>query len=60
MKPIIAFMGLGFQELLLIALLLIIFFGAKRIPDLARGIGRGIREFKEAGKEAKKDIDKED
>ncbi|MTI20020.1 twin-arginine translocase TatA/TatE family subunit, partial [Fulvivirga sp. RKSG066] len=35
----------------------LIFFGAKKIPELARGLGRGIREFKDATKEIKKDID---
>ncbi|MTI26617.1 Sec-independent protein translocase subunit TatA/TatB, partial [Fulvivirga kasyanovii] len=32
-------------------------FGAKKIPELARGLGRGIREFKDATKEIKKDMD---
>ena len=35
----------------------IVVFGAKRIPDLARGLGKGIREFKNATKEIKKEVD---
>lgn len=38
--------GLGFGELLLIVLVLLFFFGAKRLPEIARGIGGGIRSFK--------------
>jgi sec-independent protein translocase protein TatA len=38
--------GLGAGELLLIALVLLFFFGAKRIPEIARGIGGGIKSFK--------------
>ena len=38
--------GLGFGELLLIVLVLLFFFGAKRIPEIARGIGGGIKSFK--------------
>ncbi|REJ82855.1 MAG: twin-arginine translocase TatA/TatE family subunit [Bacteroidetes bacterium] len=40
--------GLGTGEIVLIVLLLIFFFGAKKIPDLARGLGKGIKEFKDA------------
>ncbi len=48
--------GLGFQEILLILLIVLLLFGAKKIPELARGMGRGIREFKDASKEVKKEI----
>ena len=44
-------------ELVLIDLLILIFFGAKRIPELARGLGKGIREFKDATKEVRDEID---
>ncbi len=40
--------GMGYQEILLILLVLILLFGAKKIPELARGIGKGIKEFKDA------------
>lgn len=49
--------GLGGWEILLIVLVLLIFFGAKRIPELARGLGKGIREFKDATKEIKDEIE---
>ncbi|MDH5398558.1 MAG: twin-arginine translocase TatA/TatE family subunit [Cyclobacteriaceae bacterium] len=48
----------GGWEWVLIVLLVLVFFGAKKIPELARGLGRGIREFKDATREIKKDIDK--
>ena len=48
--------GIGSQELILILLIVIIFFGAKKIPELARGLGKGIREFKDASKEIKNEI----
>ena len=40
--------GLGMQEVLLIALVVLLFFGGKKIPELMRGMGRGIKEFKDA------------
>ncbi|MBB6613081.1 twin-arginine translocase TatA/TatE family subunit [Pontibacter sp. Tf4] len=49
--------GLGGTEVVLILLVVIIFFGAKRIPELARGLGKGIREFKDATKEIKNDVE---
>ena len=51
------FGGLGGWEILLILMVLLIFFGAKRIPELARGLGKGIREFKDATKEIKNEIE---
>lgn len=47
----------GGWEWIIIILVVLIFFGAKKIPELARGLGRGIREFKDATKEIKRDID---
>lgn len=43
--------GLGWQELLLILIVLLILFGGKRLPELARGLGSGIKEFKKALRE---------
>ncbi|WP_324675252.1 twin-arginine translocase TatA/TatE family subunit [Hymenobacter sp. GOD-10R] len=43
----------GTTEILLIVVAIILLFGAKRIPDLFRGMGQGIREFKDASKEEK-------
>jgi sec-independent protein translocase protein TatA len=39
--------GIGFKEILLIALVIFLLFGARRIPELMKGIGKGIRSFKE-------------
>ncbi len=46
--------GLGGTEIFLIVIVLLLFFGGKRIPELAKGLGKGIREFKDAssGKES--------
>jgi sec-independent protein translocase protein TatA len=49
--------GLGGWEIFLIIAVLLIFFGAKKIPELARGLGKGIREFKDASTDIKKEID---
>ncbi len=49
--------GLGGWEILLILLFLLIFFVAKKIPELAKGLGKGIREFKDATKEIKDEIE---
>lgn len=51
--------GLGAWEIALIMLIVLVFFGAKRIPELARGVGRGIREFKDATNEVRSSIDAE-
>lgn len=54
MNCMLALIGsFGGWEILLIVLILLIFFGAKRIPALARGFGKGIREFKDATKDSK-------
>ncbi len=39
--------GIGMQEVLLIALVVLLFFGGKKIPKLMKGIGKGVRSFKE-------------
>ncbi|MCB9230180.1 MAG: twin-arginine translocase TatA/TatE family subunit [Bacteroidia bacterium] len=51
--------GLGVQELLIILFVVLLLFGAKKLPELARGMGRGIREFKDASREIKREIDTE-
>lgn len=55
MNAILLFMGLGMQEMLLIGLVILIFFGARKIPEFMKGLGRGVREFKDGIKEVKKD-----
>ena len=53
--------GMGGGEIFLLLVIILLLFGAKRIPDLARGLGKGIKEFKNArnGVESK-DEDKKD
>lgn len=53
MQPILLW-SLGVRELVIILIVVILLFGGRKIPELVRGIGRGIREFKEA-KNDKKD-----
>ena len=48
---------LGGQELLIILAIVIILFGAKKIPELASGLGKGIKEFKKASKDVKSEIE---
>ncbi len=50
--------NLGFQELLIIFLIVLFLFGAKKIPDIAAGLGRGIRDFKRAMKDTGDEIQK--
>ena len=52
------FMGLGLPEVVLILIVFMLLFGAKRLPDLASGIGKGIRNFKDATREGMEDADK--
>ncbi|MEO8168757.1 MAG: twin-arginine translocase TatA/TatE family subunit [bacterium] len=49
--------NLGATEILLIALAILLFFGAKKIPDLMGGLGKGIREFKKASREIDDDVE---
>lgn len=51
------FGGLGGTEILVILLVILLFFGAKKIPELARGIGQGINEFRKASDQIKKEIE---
>jgi len=51
--------SLGGPEIILIVLVVLLLFGAKKIPELMKGLGRGIREFKDASQEIKKEIDSE-
>jgi sec-independent protein translocase protein TatA len=49
--------GLGPTEIIVILLIVLLLFGAKRIPEVAQGLGKGLREFKKAAKDIQKDID---
>jgi sec-independent protein translocase protein TatA len=49
-------MGIGGSEIFLILLVVLIFFGADKLPELARGLGKGMREFKKAAEDIKSEI----
>ncbi|MCU0393586.1 MAG: twin-arginine translocase TatA/TatE family subunit [Thermoflexibacter sp.] len=58
MAQIFAFIGgLGGTEIIFILFIILLLFGAKKIPELARGLGKGIREFKDATKEIKNELE---
>jgi sec-independent protein translocase protein TatA len=57
-NSIFLILGLGGPEIALIMFAMLMLFGAKKIPELARGLGKGIREFKDATKDVKDQIDK--
>lgn len=48
--------GIGMQEVLLIALIVLLFFGGKKIPELMKGLGKGVHSFKEGMNEVEKDV----
>jgi len=52
--------GMGTWEILVIFIFILILFGSKRLPEIARGLGKGIQEFKKAANELKKDLDLRD
>jgi sec-independent protein translocase protein TatA len=52
------FENIGGSELLVIALVMLIFFGPKKFPELGKNLGKGIQEFKNAMRGVQKDIEK--
>jgi sec-independent protein translocase protein TatA len=56
MSTILLFGMPGMGEWVIIGLFVLIFFGAKKIPEFAKGLGKGIREFKDAVKDVKKEV----
>jgi len=49
--------GIGMQEVLLIALIVLLFFGGKKIPELMKGLGKGVRSFKDGMSNMEKDLE---
>ncbi|MCW8312727.1 twin-arginine translocase TatA/TatE family subunit [Sphingobacterium thalpophilum] len=51
MSTSLLIMGIGGQELIVIVVILLLLFGGKKIPELMRGLGKGVKEFKEGQKD---------
>lgn len=49
----------GWQQILIIALIVLILFGGRKIPELMKGLGKGVKEFKDATNNNENDADKE-
>ena len=63
LKNEIEMFGLGFQEILVIALIILLLFGGKKIPELMRGLGKGVKSFKEGMNEVtdlKKEVEQDE
>ena len=63
MNHTLLFLGLGMPEILFIALVVLLFFGGKKIPELMKGLGKGVKSFKDGMnglEEGKKEDKKED
>ncbi len=50
--------NLGTGEILMILLIVLIFFGAKKIPELAQGLGKGVKEFRKAARDVQDELEK--
>ena len=49
--------NIGFQEMILIAIVVLVLFGGRKIPEFMRGLGKGIREFNDAKNNVKKELE---
>ncbi len=54
------FGNIGTGEIILLLVIVLVFFGARKIPELAQGLGKGLREFRKATKDIQDDISLED
>lgn len=52
--------GIGLQEILIIALVVLLFFGGKKIPELMKGLGKGVRSFKDGMNNAENETEQTD
>ena len=60
MKALLIFQNFGAGEIIIIALVILLLFGGKKIPELMRGLGKGVRSFKEGINDIEQDITKID
>ena len=49
-------LGLGMQEIIIIAFVVLLLFGGKKIPELMKGLGKGVRSFKDGMKEGDEEL----
>jgi sec-independent protein translocase protein TatA len=59
MNAMLAILGLSGTELIIVLVAILVLFGAKRIPEFAKGLGKGINEFKKASREVTESIESE-
>ena len=59
LSTVLLFFDIGGGELFLIMMFVLVFFGSKKIPELARGLGKGMREFKDASAGIRREIQEE-
>lgn len=57
MKPVFLLFNIGGQEMILILIVVLLLFGGRKIPELMRGLGRGVREFNDAKNNVRKEIE---
>ncbi|MCF8461062.1 MAG: twin-arginine translocase TatA/TatE family subunit [Flavobacteriales bacterium] len=57
MNSTLLFLNLGGGEIIVVLLVVLLFFGSNKIPELARGLGRGMREFKDATSGVQREIE---
>ena len=60
MKNLLFLGNIGAGEIIIVALIVLLLFGGKKIPELMKGIGKGVKSFKDGLKEVEKDIDLDD
>lgn len=56
MKTVLLFQNFGLWEILIIALVILLIFGGRKIPELMKGLGKGVKSFKAGMAEAEKDL----
>ncbi|MBR6660882.1 MAG: twin-arginine translocase TatA/TatE family subunit [Bacteroidales bacterium] len=59
MRSLLLFGSLGWAEILIIAFIVLLLWGGKKIPELMKGLGKGVRSFKEGVKDVEKEINSE-
>lgn len=56
MKTFLVFGSLGWGEILIICFLILLLFGGKKIPELMKGLGKGVKSFKDGMKDVEKEV----